>query len=191
MIELILEKGEIVLSKDIVLFDELKKLFEVNKLGKKLVQALYYMHAVGGKNPFSDLDALVREESVFMAVFGKASLVDLKLSEKNLKLYKDAENLYEKYAHTAESRLERSINTKLDEISRMLDETVPTIEESVTKSGEVKYNSNLGIILNMFSKIDVIMKAKTTLQQAIQKKTNSGRVKGGGTSSFLEKGLVK
>ena len=190
MIELTLEKGEIVLSKEIVLFAELKALYDLEPEGNKLLQTIYFMHARGEKNPFSGIDEYVREESVFMAVFKKKSLLAVGLTSKNTKLYKAAEDLYEDYTYTAESRLERSIDKKLDEISRMLDDTVPTIEESTTKNGEVKYNSNLTIILNMFSKIDVIMKAKTTLQNSIQKKANNGRIRGGGKSSFLEKGLL-
>ena len=85
----------------------------------------------------------------------------------------------------------RTINKKLDEISRMLDNTVPAIEESVTKNGEVKYNSNLGIILNMFTKVETVMKAKDKLQDSIRKRENAGRIRGGGKSSFREKGLIK
>jgi hypothetical protein len=39
----------------------------------------------------------------------------------------------------------------------MLDDNIPIIEESVTNSGETKFNSNLPIMLNAF-KLETIMK---------------------------------
>jgi hypothetical protein len=39
----------------------------------------------------------------------------------------------------------------------MLDDNIPIIE-SVTNSGETKFNSNLPIMLNAFAKLETIMK---------------------------------
>lgn len=191
MLEFTLAEGEIVLSKEIVLFDELRAVYELPD-GGKLLQTIYFMHSRDKKsNPFRDLDTAVRESNVFMAVFKKKGIKELKLPTKTLKLYEVAEETFLKFNSTAESRLNASIDKKLDEISTMLDDTVPTIEESVTKSGEVKYNSNLNIILNMFSKIDVIMKAKHTLETSIMKNESRGTLRGGGKSSFREMGIFK
>jgi hypothetical protein len=51
----------------------------------------------------------------------------------------------------------------------MLDDNIPIIEESVTNSGETKFNSNLPIMLNAFAKLETIMKSKVLLQSAIAK----------------------
>jgi len=188
MLKFTLVKGKVVLSPNIVLFDELKTVYDM-KDGDKLLQTIYYMHSRDTENPFRDLDSVVKESNVFMAVFKKESLKALKLNKKGNDAYLAAEKLFLKFNDTAESRLHSSIDKKLDEISRLLDETVPTIEESVTKSGEVKYNSNLTIILNMFSKIEVILKARTTLESAILKNESKGKLRGGGKSSFRETGI--
>lgn len=191
MLEFTLADGEIVLSKEIVLFDELKEVYDLPS-GPKLLQAIYYTHSRDQKNnPFRDLNPQVKESNIFMAVFKKKGLKELKLSAKVLKMYKAAEDVFVAYNATAEGRLNASIDKKLDEISTMLDSTVPTIEESITKNGEVKYNSNLSIILNMFSKIEVIMKAKGTLETAIMKNESRGKIRGGGKSSFREMGIFK
>lgn len=190
MISFTLSKGEIVLSPEIVLFGELNNLYKMKDKGEKLLRTVYYMHSTEEKNPFSSIDEFVKEESVFMAVFKVKSLEDLKLSKKEMAIYTAAADLYERFIHTPESRMNRSIDKKLDEISRMLDETVPTIEETVTKTGEVKFNSNLTIILSMFTKVEQIMKAKSTLQSVIAKQGIKGKRRGGGKSSFLEKGLL-
>jgi hypothetical protein len=49
----------------------------------------------------------------------------------------------------------------------MLDDNIPIIEESVTNSGETKFNSNLPIMLNAF-KLETIMKSKVLLQSYCQ-----------------------
>jgi hypothetical protein len=59
------------------------------------------------------------------------------------------------YNSTPEIRM-LSIDKKIDEISTMLDDNIPIIEESVTNSGETKFNSNLPM-LNAF-KVETIMK---------------------------------
>jgi hypothetical protein len=56
------------------------------------------------------------------------------------------------YNSTPEIRMLKSIDKKIDEIS-MLDDNIPIIEESVTNSGETKFNSNLPIMLNAFAKL--------------------------------------
>jgi hypothetical protein len=66
------------------------------------------------------------------------------------------------YNSTPEIRMLKSID-KIDEISTMLDDNIPIIEESVTNSGETK-NSNLPIMLNAFAKLETIMKSKVLLQ---------------------------
>jgi hypothetical protein len=50
----------------------------------------------------------------------------------------------------------------------MLDDNIPIIEESVTNSGETKFNSNLPIMLNAFAKLETIMKSKVLLQSYCQ-----------------------
>jgi hypothetical protein len=69
----------------------------------------------------------------------------------------------------------------------MLDDNIPIIEESVTNSGETKFNSNLPIMLNAF-KLETIMKSKVLLQSAIAKTVGAGRNKGDVSTSFRERG---
>jgi hypothetical protein len=71
----------------------------------------------------------------------------------------------------------------------MLDDNIPIIEESVTNSGETKFNSNLPIMLNAF-KLETIMKSKVLLQSAIAKTVGAGRNKGDVSTSFRERGAV-
>jgi hypothetical protein len=60
----------------------------------------------------------------------------------------------------------------------MLDDNIPIIEESVTNSGETKFNSNLPIMLNAFAKLETIMKSKVLLQSAIAKRLEQVETKG-------------
>jgi hypothetical protein len=68
----------------------------------------------------------------------------------------------------------------------MLDDNIPIIEESVTNSGETKFNSNLPIMLNAFAKLETIMKSKVLLQ-SIAKTVGAGRNKGDVSTSFRER----
>jgi hypothetical protein len=59
----------------------------------------------------------------------------------------------------------------------MLDDNIPIIEESVTNSGETKFNSNLPIMLNAFAKLETIM-SKVLLQSALPKRLEQVETKG-------------
>ncbi|MCK5788601.1 MAG: hypothetical protein KAH32_06360 [Chlamydiia bacterium] len=191
MIELTLSGGKVVLSMNIVLFDELQKLYDIPKVGEKLLRCIYYKHSTSDENPFKDLDISVKEHSIYMSVFNQPGRSKLKLSKKNEGIFIEAEKLFEAYEVTPEKRLNNSINRKFDEISRLLDETPPEISTSETSSGETKYNSNLPIILNMFGRIETIMKAKDKLSESIKRHDSVSKLKGGNNSSFREKGLLK
>ena len=131
MLKFTLVKGEIVLSPEIVLFKELSDVYDIDD-GDKLLQSIYYMHSRASDNPFKDLDLFVKEENVFMALFKKKSLGLLKLSKDTLSKYRRAEDIFIKHTTTTESRMYASIDKKMDEIARMLDDTVPTIDHPVS-----------------------------------------------------------
>ena len=189
MLSFTLLKGKIVLDPNIILFKEFSELYEQSR-GEKLLQIIYYRHSRDKENPFKDLDDRVKDENIVMAVFGKKDLKVLKMSAKEQNLFNAAEKIFLKYNSTAESRLLQSMNMKLDQISTMLDDTDPVIDETITNSGETKFNTNLTIMLNLFSKIESIMKSKTILQNAIMRQESEGKIKGGGTTSFREMGVL-
>lgn len=188
MIKFIIAKGKIVLSPEIVLFKELESLYK-EKDGQKYLQVIYYLYSRDSDNSFRDLSRLVVEENVLQAVFNKRSWSELKMSRSLEKKYELAKNLFIEYTSTTESRLEESMNKKLDEIAMMLDTIAPVIDQSVVPSGETKFNTNLTIILNLFSKVEGIMKSKGVLRSAILRTEAVGKVRGGGTTSFRERGL--
>lgn len=190
MIRFTIVKGKIVLDPNIVLFKALDTLYKM-KRGEKLLQVISFTHSRENDNPFKNVSQIVLEENILQAVFNKATWEELKITKAEQIAYDDAEDVFIKFNQTSESRLERSINKKLDEISDMLDETKPRIEQNYTKSGEIKFTSNLGIILNLFTKIETIMKGKTILQNAIMKQESAGKVKGGGTTSFRERNMLE
>lgn len=190
MISFTIVKDKIVLDPNIVLFKELSALYKHKPRGEKLLRVIYYLHSRDKENPFRDLDQSIVLENVLQVVFNVGSWDELKLTETEKKLYRDAENIFIQYNLTAEARLEKAIDKKMDEITKMLNETKPAIEESVTKSGEVKFTTNLNIILNLFTKIETIMKSKNVLRNAILKQEGEGKVRGGGTTSFREMGTL-
>jgi hypothetical protein len=81
------------------------------------------------------------------------------------------------YNSTPEIRM-LTIDKKIDEISTMLDDNIPIIEESVTNSGETKFNSNLPIMLNAFTKLETIMKSKVLLQSLLPKRLEQVETRG-------------
>jgi len=189
MIRFTIVNNKVVLDPNIVLLKDLSNLY-VEKRGPKLLQVIYYMHSRNQDNPFRDLDQITIETNILQAVFNKAGWEEINMTSKEKKLYLSAEKIFMKHNTTPESRLEKAIDKKLDEVSRLLNETEPVIEESITKSGETKFSSNLTIILNLFTKIETIMKSKTVLQNAILKQEVAGKVRGGGTTSFREMGIL-
>lgn len=189
MIKFTIVKGNLVLDPNIVLIRELNDLYKV-KDGDKLLQLIYYRHSTDVDNPFRDLDARVLEENILRLVFNKSSWDDIKLASDIRKKFEKAEETFLFFNSTPESRLLRSVNAKMDQIAKMLDDNDPVIEESVTSSGETKFNTNLTIMLNAFTKIETIIKSKTILNNAILKAEASGKVRGGGTTSFREMKLL-
>lgn len=188
MLDFTIVNDKIVLDPNIILFDELRAVYDL-KDGNKLLQIIYYRHSKDMGNPFKNLDERVKEQNVMQRVFRIDSFKGLKLNKKHTDLFNAAEEVYIKHNTTPESRLITAIETKIDEISTMLNDTVPVIEETMLKSGEVKFNTNITIITNLFSKIESIMKSKTLLENTVRKQEGAGRIKGGGTTSFRETGL--
>jgi len=189
MIQFTLVKDKVVLDPNIVLFKELHELYKI-KRGPDFLKSIYYTYSREADNPFRDLSQMILEENVLQVIFGVGTWEEVEMTNKERDLYEAAENLFVKYNETSEARLEKSINKKLDEISTMLDETKPKIETSYTKTGEIKFNTNLNIILNLFTKIETILKGKTVLQNAIRKQEGAGKTRGGGSTSFREMGTL-
>lgn len=190
MIKFTIVAGKLVLDPNIVLFDELHNLYKCAK-GEKYLQIIHFRHSKDPDNPFKDLDKRVIDQNIYQTVFKKNTWDELKTSKATEAKFLIAETLFIKHNTTAESRLLEAMDMKFDQISTLLNETTPTIEENTTNSGEIKFTSNLTIILNLFTKIETIMKSKTLLTNAIMKQEGAGRIRGGGTSSFREKGLLK
>lgn len=189
MIRFTIVGGKIVLDPNIVLFKVLQDLYDVPD-GQKFLQVIFYTHSTEPENPFRNLDFRIAEENILQAVFNKKSWKELKVSKEVEKKYAAAEEFYIKYNSTAETRLLKSIERKLDEIATMLDTNTPTIEESISSSGEVKFSSNLTIMLSAFSKIETIMKSKTLLQNTIAKSGGDGRARADASTSFRERGVI-
>jgi len=190
MLKFTISKGVLVLDPNIALFKELKALYDV-KEGQKFLQVIYYRYSRDVENPFRDLNESVIDENVLRAVFNKSHWKDLKVPKATQIKFDAAEELFLKYNTTAETRLLKSVNKKLDQISTLLNKTEPVIAQEIANSGETKFNTNLTIILNLFSKIETIMKSKSLLMNAIRKEEASGKVRGGGSTSFKEKGMLR
>jgi hypothetical protein len=190
MIKFTIVSGKLVLDPNIVLFDELHDLYKC-KNGEKYLQVIHFRHSKDTDNPFKDLDKRVIDQNIYQTVFKKDTWDELKTPKSTEAKFIVAEALFVKYNNTAESRLLESMDMKFDQISTLLNDTTPSIEESVLASGKVEFTSNLTIILNLFTKIETIMKSKTLLTNAIMKQEGAGRIRGGGTSSFREKGLLR
>lgn len=189
MIRFTIVGGKIVLDPNIVLFKELRELYNAPD-GQKFLQVIYYTHSTEADNPFTGLDDRVLEENILRAVFNKSTWKELKVPKATEALFEAATEVFLKYNSTPEIRMLKSIDKKIDEIATMLDDNIPTIEESVTNSGETKFNSNLPIMLNAFSKLEIIMKSKGLLQNAIAKTVGVGRNKGDVSTSFRERGAI-
>jgi len=162
MIKFTINSGKLVLDPNIVLFDELNDLYKC-KSGEKYLQVIHYRHSKDPDNPFKDLDKRVIDQNIYQTVFKKNTWDKLKTPKSTEAKFIVAEELFIKYNNTAESRLLSSMDKKFDQISTLLDDTTPTIEESLLASGKTEFTSNLTIILNLFTKIETIMKSKTLL----------------------------
>lgn len=107
MIKFTIVKDKVVLDPNIVLFKELKELYDQPD-GEKFLKMIYYLHSTDAENPFRDLDARVLEENIMRIVFNKPSWEELKVSPEMERIVKKAEDLFIYYNTTSET-----INAKI------------------------------------------------------------------------------
>jgi len=183
---------KIVIDFRFYMFKEFVDIWNKDKSKEKLNanRMLYFVFLlcdIGKDNPLKDIPSEKREsESKFRAYRNKEkefSLEDIGLLEPAIKIYVELNT-------TAEERLLEALDKKAEQLSKILENTLP---ETVTNSenGVVSFVSNSKIITDALSKLSKIRTNREIVVSAIKKKAISQKIRGGLTLSPLVRGLLK
>ena len=160
---------------------------------KKVNQYLMYIYFTSSleeENPYRDLEAKAREKESIYRAFNNHKKEELTPEEKKIIL--PAKEAFIKHTETADERIVFSYNRKLDELKELLDSNTPVIERfDNPATGEVKFSTNSDIITKIMGSIDSLIEKREKIKASLLNQSTSGRVKGGYSSSLIEKGNFK
>jgi len=97
-------------------------------------------------------------------------------------------NAYLKAFEKPETRVLKLFNNKIDQLSKMIKDTTPVINEYTTSSGSKGFSSNVDILTKAMEKIDSLMITKAKLEAKLRNESEGkGSVRGGKKPSKLER----
>ena len=102
-------------------------------------------------------------------------------------------NAYLKAYETPEARVLKLFNSKIDQLSTMIKDTTPKIEENTNPTtGAITFSSNVDILTKAMEKIDSLMVTKSKLEAKLRNESDGkGVVRGGKKPSKLERDQQK
>jgi hypothetical protein len=153
----------------------------------RMLYFVFLLCDIGRDNPLKDVESEKKEaEAKFRAYRDR----EKKFSLEEINLLEPAIKMYTELNMTAEERLLEAFDKKADQLSKILEATLP---ETVTNSqdGVVSFVSNSKIITDALSKLSKIRTNREIVVSAIKKQAISQKVRGGLTLSPLVRGLLK
>lgn len=187
-----------IINDKVVITPSMKVIPEIDKIitlsnKKKVHQYLMYIFfssSLAEENPYRDLEAKAREKEAIYRAFNNHKKEALTSEEMDIIL--PAKEAYIKFTETADERIVFSYNKKLDELQELLDTNKPVIERYDNETtGEVKFSTNSDIITKIMGSIDTLIEKREKIKASLLNQNTSGRVKGGYSSSLIEKGNFK
>lgn len=185
------QKDELIITYQIKLFDEFADILNEVKPKRKANQLLHYVYLLcdrSDKNPLRDLDSAVKQEQCLYRAF---KVRDVKLSEKEQQLVKAAIQVYKTHNESSKDRIKFSIERKIDQLAKMLDDTTPEIIRNIDpKTGNVNFASNTKIIMDSIKELNNTLSTLDKVEASIMKQKNERQVGNKGKSSMLESGRL-
>jgi hypothetical protein len=188
-----LEKGEVVLDKNIVLLQEFSDITNYGikkknpKHARRLLLYVFFCCDLTEENALKDLDFRIKPEQAKARALGR----DYKFTKEENDLIGAAMDAYNFFNETAPERADLAMDKKIDEARSLLDETKPIIITNVNATtGATTFVSNGKIITEFAEQIDTLMTLKLKMKQTAMKITNTSRVKGNKGSSLIERGTL-
>lgn len=169
--------------------DAIIKLSNKKKVHQYLMY-IYFSSSLDEENPYRDLEANARDKEAMYRAFGNTKKISFTPEEE--KLIVPGRLAYIKHTETADERIVFSYNQKLDELKELLDSNKPVIERYENEAtGEIKFSTNSDIITKIMGSIDGLIEKREKIKASLLNQSTSGRVKGGYSSSLIEKGNFK
>jgi ABC-type uncharacterized transport system permease subunit len=190
--------NKIVVIKDAktVVFKEFTAILDTYTLDKatKLLLFVFFMEELTRENPLRDVPQNEQYRQALHRAFNKE---DYTFSPEELTHVEAARKAYVTYSQTAEERLLRNLDHKIDEINLLLATTKYEITAVTDKDDNVtNYISNSDLITKTVNSVKSIRDTKTMLENSIMENEQGGKrkirgQKEGTELSLLETGTVK
>jgi len=189
MLNFNLQNGKVVLDAYTMMIAEIRQIVEDFKDNPdEGIRVLTYIHIASRLDPKAPFFGAKEEEVKELA---SRNTWRENIPE-NLSDYDDVITAYKKAYEGAESRVSIIFTDKIDQISKMIKDTIPEIVAYTTSSGSKGFATNTAIITKAMSDLDNLLDAKEKLQARMQKQVlKEGKIMGKKTPSRLEKRMMK
>lgn len=180
MISFEMKDGRLQMTEQFLMIPQFVDIWERDKSktkdhANKLLFYIYLMCDLSESCPTKDLDQSMKDsECRFLAFKAK----NYQFNQEDLQYVQDAMDAYILFNETAEERILKVYDKKLDEVRTMLDRTQPQMSEGINNSGVTVYTTNVDIINRALKEISNLVKAKNDLRQAILAGKGAGHVRG-------------
>ena len=153
----------------------------------RMLYFIFLLCDIGKDNPLKDISSDKKEEEAKFRAYRSRDKV---FSKEEIDLLEPSIKMYTELNMTAEERLLGSFDKKAEELSKLLEQTLP---ETVTnmENGVVSFVSNSKIIADALSKLSKIRTNREIIVSSIKKTAISQKVRGDLTLSPLVRGLLK
>lgn len=183
---------KVIITPSMKVIPELDKIIMLpdKKKSNRYLMYIYFSSSLAEENPYRDLPESAKETESIYRAFSDPKKKELTKEESTIIL--PAKNAFIKYTETADERIVFSYSKKLDELKVLLDTTIPVIERYVNEgTGAINFATNSAILTKIMSDIEVLIDKREKIKASLMNQSSSGRVKGGYSSSLIEKGNFK
>jgi len=192
MLKFVLNRGEIVLDKNIVLLDEFNNILKYGAKKKdtdkanNMLMYVYLCCDLSDENLMKDIDFRQKPIQAKTRVFKDKNY---KFTAEEEKLIDAAMDAYNFFNEGAAERSEIALDKKIDEARSMLETTKVEIVRNLNAgTGAITFSSNDEIITRIAKQIDILLELKLKMKLTAVRIQNTSRVKGNKGSSMIERG---
>ena len=194
MISFTLLNGKLIVDPKMIMIKEFTDIMSYGKkkeLGMRMLLYVFYCCDLTNNNPMKDVDYRQKEEQAMVRAMGPIKKTSFTPKEQGL-----IDSGIHAYNYFNEDSLERSANTqqrKIDEVSKLLDETVPFITTVYNPETEEmdKVVTNQAAIKGFIQQLDLLAVGMLKAKETAKKVENVGRVRGNKGSSIIERGVFR
>lgn len=188
--------GKFSINDESLLIPEFKDLYDMGEIGLQHLKFVYLTADVSEDNPLRNMSYTEKEEKAEQICYSKnpESINYVELA-KEIETAITITNAYKRYLElneTSPMRLIISIDKKIDQIRKTVEELEPKVVENYNeKTGATTFASNMKIITDILSEMDNLMSTRESISKKLIKESIKVKAKGNKERSPLQEGMLK